>query len=684
MLRYLVERTLDGHGDRLKEYTVGSDAFNRGVAFDPRTDPIVRAEASRLRARLDRYYSTDGHADPVVIELPKGSYVPQFRTRIATRLVRQTRWQPILWVIAGSAATIAAFATGAWVARPAVSTGQPLLSLDVYLQSSGIVGSEVGTDFVVADDASRVVYVAAGSAGNTRLHTRSFGIDGSPAVALPGTEGARGPFLSPDGHWVGFWAGGQLKKTSLDGGSPVVLCPASDLLGASWGADGTILAAFGASGKLSRVSSAAGASTPTPVLDLSAERRSPLWPQLLPGGKRVLYTALTVAGADRANIEVASLPDGHRTVLVKGGTYGRYVAPGYLTYVNQGTLYAVRIDLDRLELRGSPVQIVNDVAYSGTFGYAQAAFAANGVLAYRREGRVVVVMRDSAGHDTPLLDAPGRYAWPALSPDGRRLSLTATESGVRSTSIFEIVNGRAKRVAAPTAEFGSATWTRDGRYLVGSDSNGLAWIGASGGTTHRLIDIKAPTAPWSFAPDGRLAYSTNSATTALDLWTAPITTTNSRASCRRASRAPADSILRGVSDLLARRPLVRLHLGRRWNVGDLRALASGGVRQNPSVARRPCAALVAGTFRKLFYATDDQRLMVAKYATRNDTFSAQPPRQWTTGRLAETGVFPNYDIAADGRRIVALMPFASGDGAPPGNHITMIFNFVEELKRRVR
>ena len=148
MLRYLVERTLDGHGGRLKEYTVGSDAFNRGVAFDPRTDPIVRAEASRLRARLDRYYSTDGHADAVVIELPKGSYVPQFRTRIATSLVRQARWQPILWVIAGSAATIAAFATGAWVARPTESTGQRLLSYDVHLQSSGIVGSEVGTDLV--------------------------------------------------------------------------------------------------------------------------------------------------------------------------------------------------------------------------------------------------------------------------------------------------------------------------------------------------------------------------------------------------------------------------------------------------------------------------------------------------------------------------------------------------------
>ena len=475
-----------------------------------------------------------------------------------------------------------------------------------------------------------------------------------------------------------------MKKTSLDGGSPVVLCPASDLLGASWGADGTILAAFGASGQLSRVSSAAGVPIPTPVLDLSAERTSPLWPQLLPGGKRVLYTALTVAGADRANIEVASLPDGHRTVLVKGGTYGRYVAPGYLTYVNQGTLYAVGIDsidwsfADR-RCRSSMTSRIPE--RSATHRPRSPRTVRWRIVA--RQGRVVVVMRDSAGHDTPLLDAPGRYAWPALSPDGRRLSLTATESGVRSTSIFDIVNGRAKRVGAPTADFGSATWTRDGRYLVGSGSNGLAWISASGGMTHRLIDIKPPNAPWSFAPDGRLAYSTNSATTALDMWTTPITT--------------SDSGLRaGAPVALLQSPFYEAYPtfspdgrwfaytsdeGGTWEI-YVRSVSDSAVKIQVSRGggRVPRWSRARS---ELFYATDDQRLMVATYAVRNGTFSAQPPRQWTAGRLAETGVFPNYDVAADGRRIVALLPFASGDGAPPGNHVTMIFNFVEELKRRV-
>ena len=79
LLRYLVERSLDGAGDRPKEYTVGVEALGRGMEFDPRTDPIVRAEVSRLRGRLERYYATEGLADSLVIALPKGTYVPQFR-----------------------------------------------------------------------------------------------------------------------------------------------------------------------------------------------------------------------------------------------------------------------------------------------------------------------------------------------------------------------------------------------------------------------------------------------------------------------------------------------------------------------------------------------------------------------------------------------------------------------------
>ena len=80
-LRYIVERALDGTTDGVKEYSIGIDVFDRNADFDPRTDTIVRVHAGRLRKRLAEYYSTNGAADPVVIEVPKGGYIPTFRRR---------------------------------------------------------------------------------------------------------------------------------------------------------------------------------------------------------------------------------------------------------------------------------------------------------------------------------------------------------------------------------------------------------------------------------------------------------------------------------------------------------------------------------------------------------------------------------------------------------------------------
>jgi len=81
LLRYVVERTLAGEGDQLKEYVVGLEVFDRGDAYDPRLDSIVRVEARRLRAKLDEYHQGSGKADPIVITIPRGSYVATFAVR---------------------------------------------------------------------------------------------------------------------------------------------------------------------------------------------------------------------------------------------------------------------------------------------------------------------------------------------------------------------------------------------------------------------------------------------------------------------------------------------------------------------------------------------------------------------------------------------------------------------------
>jgi TolB-like protein/Flp pilus assembly protein TadD len=86
MLRFIVEETLAGHGDMLKEYAVGVEVFERPESYDPRLDAIVRVEARRLRTALQRYYAEAGATDQIAIELTKGSYVPNFRRRASDAL----------------------------------------------------------------------------------------------------------------------------------------------------------------------------------------------------------------------------------------------------------------------------------------------------------------------------------------------------------------------------------------------------------------------------------------------------------------------------------------------------------------------------------------------------------------------------------------------------------------------
>src|SRR5579872_309836 len=78
-LTFIVEETIAGRGERLKEFVVGVEVFGKPESFDPRNDPIVRVQARRLRAQLARYYREEGPEGELLIELPKGGYAPTFK-----------------------------------------------------------------------------------------------------------------------------------------------------------------------------------------------------------------------------------------------------------------------------------------------------------------------------------------------------------------------------------------------------------------------------------------------------------------------------------------------------------------------------------------------------------------------------------------------------------------------------
>src|SRR5579863_9116861 len=89
-LQFVVCRSIEGQASEIKEYLIAVEVYNRSPSYDPKDDSIVRAEASRLRAKLREYYETFGRNDPIRIELPKGAYTPFFRLNAAT-LVSEPR-----------------------------------------------------------------------------------------------------------------------------------------------------------------------------------------------------------------------------------------------------------------------------------------------------------------------------------------------------------------------------------------------------------------------------------------------------------------------------------------------------------------------------------------------------------------------------------------------------------------
>ena len=133
-LRFVTEAVLHGKGDRIKAYTIGVEVLRRDAKFDPQIDPIVRVEATRLRRAIERYYAGPGQDDSVIIDLPRGSYVPTFRHRefaepVAPLIVEVAQWPerlrqaPILAVLAVLAVVVAAaLVSGLYLGRHSETT----------------------------------------------------------------------------------------------------------------------------------------------------------------------------------------------------------------------------------------------------------------------------------------------------------------------------------------------------------------------------------------------------------------------------------------------------------------------------------------------------------------------------------------------------------------------------------
>ena len=556
---------------------------------------------------------------------------------------------------------------------------QPLVRLDVELEPGVPHRSQGGADAILSPDGTRLVYVS-----QARLFTRR--LDQAKTTELAGTEGGYDPFFSPDGQWVAFFAQGKLKKISVEGGAAIALCEAPNPRGGSWGEAGNIIATLSNTAGLWRIPAAGG--PPTLVTELAQGELTHRWPQILPGGKALLFTSNSMNGGyDGANIEVMSLGDRRRKILQRGGTFGRYLPSGHLIYVNSATLFAVPFDLERLEVRGTPAQVLEKIAYSPGTGTAQLDFSQKGTLVYRSGGAeedapsATVQWLDGTGKTQPLLAKPDGYGYPRLSPDGKRLAVFTGDIW-----IYEW-----QRDTMSPLTFGGAfapVWSPDGRYIVFRAPGGIFWTRSDGaGKPQPLTQSKNLQVPYSFTPDGkRLVFQELNATTGFDLWTVPVESDSSGLQAGKPElflqtkfneRSPVfspdgrwlaySSDESGTYQVYVRTfPGAPSGLGGKWQVSN-----SGGVQ--PEWSRNG---------RELFFRTEDRRIMVASYTVKGDSFVADRPRVWSEKPLANVGGMTSYDVAPDGKRIAAIMPAEGPEDQKAQDHVIFLQNFFDEVRRR--
>ena len=361
----------------------------------------------------------------------------------------------------------------------------------------------------IAPTGDRVAFTATGG-----LWLRP--LDQMDATLVSGSEGARNPFFSADGQWLGFWADDQLKRVSVSGGAPVTLGATDNPWGASWGADDTVL--FGQRDGIWRVAGTGG--TPERVISIE-DGEAVHGPQLLPGGDLVLFTLRPAGTAswDASQIVVRSLAGGDRTVLIEGGRDARYVPTGHLVYVLNGTLLAQVFDLDQRTMRGGPVALVEGVRSNTSTGAAMFSVSSDGALVYvpgsaRGAGERRLVWVDRQGQEEFLNVAAARYWRPRLSPNGTRVAAEIVgDDGTSAIWVADATRGSLSRVTA--GEASSPVWTADGQDVVfASQADGEPGFfrqSADGtGAVERLVTIEGSAASpraGNWSPDGsRLVF----------------------------------------------------------------------------------------------------------------------------------------------------------------------------------
>ncbi|HEY3177093.1 MAG TPA: protein kinase [Candidatus Polarisedimenticolia bacterium] len=525
----------------------------------------------------------------------------------------------------------------------------------------------------LSPDGSQIAFVASDPTDGTRVWLRP--LSAVEARPLEGTEGAVSVFWSPDGQSMAFFAGDKLKRLDLRGGAPLTLCNVQEVIGHSgtWGRDGNILFASSQGEAIFRVTTAGGTPAEEIKPDSSHGETRTHWPWFLPDGRRFLYISRLRDGGGRLMLADPGTPPRQIMPVISAV---QIVGPGYLVFAQDGALLGHRFDLTNGRIVGEAFSIADRVRYFLPTARASFTTSRNGVLVYQPGsdlGRVVWV--DRSGRELGTVASQAEYRTVRISSDGRKALIDRAQPRTGTFDIWSLDLARGVETRL-TSDLGSATeavWLPGGEAIVFSASGGapprLIRKDLMTGAQEELLPVRRRQVAQHVSPDAKtLAFIERSGSGNYDIWTLPL------------SRGSMPSLLVGTSfdeDELRFSPdgrfiaFVSDESGRK-EIYVAPYLSPGGrTRVSTRGARCPRWGRDG---RELFYLSDDRYLVAVPVRSASSLELGEPVPLFA---LNEGKAWTDFDVPADGRRFLAIIPEVLADKQP----LTVVLNWTTEIAR---